>query len=138
MQRRECWGCFILIMLLIFLAGCSQHETSWTSFEGSAIDKGFPVPKEANKTDHTSNNPKMDYVRYSLNGLKEMNGIPDAYLKEIQTWGWTEHESERMGNMRAFQKGTQMIHIAVYDNYFTLMIVKEDENPAVKGISKSK
>ncbi|WP_379137135.1 hypothetical protein [Paenibacillus sp. sgz500958] len=126
------WTLFILCIIVGLLAGCGTKEPSWQSFEGALNEKSFPVPKEANSPDRTTTNVAMDYVRYSLPGLKEKQGIPEPYLKEIEAWGWSEQDDEK-GTSRVFQKDGLSVHITVHDDYFIVMVPKE-KKASIKGL----
>lgn len=130
--RRLC-TLFILCIVIGILAGCGTKEPSWQSFQGALNEKSFPVPKEANSPDRTTTNVAMDYVRYSLPGLKEKKSIPEPYLEEIEAWGWIELEKEGTGSSRVFQKDGLNVHVTVHDDYFILMVPKEKKT-SIKGL----
>ncbi|WP_410512935.1 hypothetical protein PaeBR_00065 [Paenibacillus sp. BR2-3] len=127
------WTLFILCIVMGLLAGCGTKELSWQSFEGALNEKSFPVPKEANSPDRTTTNVAMDYVRYSLPGLKEKDSIPEPYLKTIKAWGWSEQEKEETGASRVFEKDGLNVHISVHDDYFIVMVPKE-KKASIKGL----
>lgn len=117
------------------LAGCGTKEPAWETFNGALNEKEFPVPKEASSPDRTTTNVAMDYVRYSLPGLKEKKGIPEPYLETIKDWGWEEQESndEDSGSSRVFKKEGNIVHLTVHDGYFIVMIPKE-KKVTTKGL----
>lgn len=127
------WILIMAIIVSIMLAGCGTKEPSWDTFEGAMNEKSFPVPKEANSPDRTTTNEAMDYVRYSLPGLKEKNDIPEPYLNTIKEWGWTEQEDQEKAGSRVFQKNGLTVHVTVHDDYFIIMVPKEKKTPA-KGL----
>ncbi|MNC08000.1 hypothetical protein D3C75_555710 [compost metagenome] len=136
-QNRPLWILIIVCILSVSLIGCGAKEPKWDSFEGALNEKSFPVPEEASSPDRTTTNVAMDYVRYSLSGLKEKEGLPDPYLEAIEAWGWKEQKgAEDAGNSRVFQKDSLIIHLTVHDGYFIVMIPKE-KKVAIKGL-KSK
>ncbi|MCL6605980.1 MAG: hypothetical protein K6T94_24200 [Paenibacillus sp.] len=132
-RTRRFWTLIILCIAVGLLAGCGTKEPSWQSFEGALNEKGFPVPKEANSPDRTTTNAAMDYVRYSLQGLKEEDSIPDPYLDEIEAWGWSEQKKEEIGASRVFQKDGLNVHVTVHDDYFIVMVPKE-KKASIKGL----
>lgn len=136
----------LMILGTIFMIGCSQSTQTFTRFEekgvlrevdmrintnykrvsnkdhsfvASAIDPEFPVPKSAQKTNHQSNNPNIEYVRYSYQGLMNLNQR-NQYFSEIKKWGWVELKHEQMGAMHIFQKGKKRIHLTVHQDFFTI------------------
>ena len=128
------WALLILCIAVVGLvAGCGTKELSWQSFEGALNEKGFPVPKEANSPDRMTTNVAMDYVRYSLPGLKEKDSIPDPYLEAIKAWGWSEQPKEETSGSRVFQKDGLNVHLTVHDDYFIVMVPKE-KKAAIKGL----
>ncbi|AIQ33206.1 MULTISPECIES: hypothetical protein [Paenibacillus] len=128
---------FSLIMisciLTLILASCGTKEPTWDTFEGALNEKSFPVPHEANSPDQTTTNVAMDYVRYSLPGLKEKNGIPDPYMEAIKAWGWTEEEDDDSDSSGVFLKDGLTVHLTVHDDYFVVMIPKEKKT-SIKGL----
>jgi hypothetical protein len=118
------------------LAGCGAKEPAWETFDGALNEKSFPVPKEASSPDRTTTNVAMEYVRYSLPGLKEKKGVPEPYLETIKAWGWEEQSQEDSGSSRVFQKDGLIVHLTVHDGYFIVMIPKE-KKASIKGL-KSK
>lgn len=117
---------FVFGLVSVLLSGCSEEEPSWHAFDGAINEKGFPVPQDANTPDRTTANAAMDYVRYSLPGLKAKEGIPDPYMDAIEAWGWEEIKAEEVdGSSRIFKKDQSIVHITVYDDYFILMVPKE-------------
>lgn len=111
---------FMSLLTLIALTGCSL--SSQDQFVGSAIDQDFPVPKEAIKTEHKSNNPNLIYVAYELKGLNFEEGIPDYYHREIEKWGWTEKNEAQLGALYVFEKNNKTIHMTIHNGFFTLSI----------------
>ncbi len=136
-RNRPMWILLLVCILSVMLIGCGAKEPSWDGFEGALNEKSFPVPKEASSPDRTTTNAAMDYVRYSLSGLREKEGLPDPYLEAIEAWGWKEQKGdEDAGNSRVFQKDGVIVHLTVHDGYFIVMIPKE-KKVAIKGL-KSK
>lgn len=91
----------------------------------SAIRSDFPVPKEAQKTNHPSKNPDLKYVRYAYQGLMDSKKR-ERYFAEIEKWGWNEEKQEQMGSMHVFsnQKTKERVHITIHDNFFTIFFRK--------------
>ncbi|EHS59972.1 MULTISPECIES: hypothetical protein [Paenibacillus] len=135
-MRRNKWLALLVLfsVAVAILTGCVEEEPSWTSFEGAANEKTFPVPKEASKTDRASSNSDMDYVRYALPALKESDSLPAPYLEEIAAWGWTEEPNLSTSNQKVFQKNKHMVHLSVHDGSFTVLVPK-DGKTAVKSKS---
>ncbi|MNN34002.1 hypothetical protein D3C81_1477830 [compost metagenome] len=134
---RPLWILFIVCIVSVMFTGCGAKEPNWDTFEGALNEKSFPVPKEASSPDRTTTNVAMDYVRYSLSGIKEKEGVPEPYLKAIEAWGWEEQKGdEDAGSSRVFQKDGLIVHLTVHDGYFTVMIPKE-KKASIKGL-KSK
>lgn len=90
----------------------------------SAIHPEFPVPKQAQKTNHRSNNPNIIYVRYAYQGLMDLKKR-DQYFKEIEKWGWQEKKQEQMGSMHIFEKGNERIHVTIHSDFFTIFTQKD-------------
>lgn len=135
-RTQPLWILVILCIVGVMLAGCGTKEPAWETFDGALNEKSFPVPKEASSPDRTTTNVAMDYVRYSLPGLKEKKGVPGPYLEEIKAWGWEEQSNEDSGSSRVFQKEGLIVHLTVHDGYFIVMIPKE-KKVTTKGL-KSK
>ncbi|AIQ10603.1 hypothetical protein [Paenibacillus durus] len=131
-RARTLWTLLILCMVAVLLAGCASKEPSWESFEGALNEKSFPVPKEANSPDRTTTNTAMDYVRYSLPGLKENDNIPEPYSEAIQSWGWNELPAENTASSHVFQKDQLIVHLTIHDGYFIIMVPKDK-----KAVAKS-
>ncbi|HER2177912.1 TPA: hypothetical protein VJS51_001750 [Streptococcus pyogenes] len=128
--RRLVLHSFLLLGLIGVLAGCGEAGAAWTSYEGAVNEKGFPVPKVANKSDQSESNSDMDYVRYTLSGISESTSIPEVYLDEIKSWGWTEKQAKSTSNdsssLRVFAKEGHTVHLAVHDGFFTVMVPKSE------------
>ncbi|GGA51287.1 hypothetical protein [Paenibacillus physcomitrellae] len=130
MNRKTQWYLFCLlsvITMMLFIAGCNSADTAWKVYEGSAVDKSFPVPKEASKAEAALKSAKMEYVRYSVPGLKEDSKLPTAYEEEIKAWGWTEDKEEQTGSTRVFIKNNQVIQLSLQKNAFILYIPKTND-----------
>lgn len=126
MKRAQVMRTFLLICILVgMLAGCGSKAPSWESFEGALNEKSFPVPQEANSPDRTTTNAAMDYVRYSLPGLKEKEDLPEPYAKAIESWGWHELVKEKTANSYVFQKDELIVHLSVHNGYFIIMVPKD-------------
>ncbi|HEY4432020.1 MAG TPA: hypothetical protein VGN87_13415 [Paenibacillus sp.] len=123
----------ISCILTLILASCGAKEPTWDTFESALNEKSFPVPHEANSPDQATTNVAMDYVRYSLPGLKEKNGIPDPYLEAIKAWGWTEQDDDDSDSSGVFLKDGLTVHLTVHDDYFVVMIPKEKKT-SIKGL----
>ncbi|WP_238655786.1 hypothetical protein [Paenibacillus piscarius] len=134
-RTQPIWIFVILCIVGVMLAGCGTKEPAWETFNGALNEKEFPVPKEASSPDRTTTNVAMDYVRYSLPGLKEKKGIPEPYLETINEWGWEEQESndDDSGSSRVFKKEGNIVHLTVHDGYFIVMIPKE-KKVTTKGL----
>lgn len=125
-RTRLNWIVMIVCVLGVVLAGCGTTEPTWDAFEGALNEKSFPVPAEASSPDRATTNIAMDYVRYSLPGLKEKEGIPEPYLKAIKEWGWEEEKQDKNeATSRVFRKEESTVHLSVYDDYFIVMIPKD-------------
>lgn len=135
-QARPFWILLIVCIVGVTLVGCGTKEPSWDSFEGALNEKSFPVPKEATSPDRTTTNVAMDYVRYSLPGVKEKEGVPEPYLETIKAWGWEELKEDESENSRVFKKEGLIVHLTVHNDYFIVMIPKESK-VSIKGL-KSK
>ncbi|WP_237690995.1 hypothetical protein [Paenibacillus caui] len=136
---RSQWYLFCLLVaafLLLLISGCSSAEPTWKVYEGAAVEKSFPVPKEASKTETAPSNAKMDYVRYSVPGLKENSTLPAAYEKEIEAWGWTENKEAQTQSTRVFIKNNQVVQLSLQKNSFTIYVPKT-EKAAVRGLKNS-
>ncbi|WP_054954640.1 hypothetical protein [Paenibacillus dakarensis] len=125
--------------ILMVGSGCGASvKPSWESFDGAANVKSFPIPKEANKTEQTKGNSGLDYVRYSLPGLKESESLPEAYIKEIESWGWKEKKEERKGSSLVFEKGKNIVHLTVHDDYLIITVPAPLKKEAIKGLESKK
>lgn len=124
-------------MMLFVIAGCASSEPSWTNFVGAAVEKSFPVPKEASQTETALNNSKLDYVHYSLTGLKESSDVPEAYQKVIAEWGWKEKEEESTGTTRVYEKGKLVVQLTLHDDSFTVLVPKKEEKTVIQGLESS-
>ncbi|GIP30623.1 hypothetical protein J23TS9_57530 [Paenibacillus sp. J23TS9] len=138
-MRRQSWLHALLLfgIVVMLITGCGKSDSSWTTFEGAANEKTFPVPKEANRTDRNVGNTKIDYVRYSMNGLKEKESIPDVYLEKIKEWGWREITDESEDASRVFEKQNRIIHLTIHDNYFTVTVLAKGK-ATVKSTDSTK
>lgn len=128
--------CFMggVLLMLFIIAGCGTSEPTWSTFVGSAVEKSFPVPKEAKRTETAMNNSKMDYVHYSLSGLKESNSVPEAYEKAIKEWGWTEQKEESAGTTRVYHKDRLVVQLTIHDNAFTVLVPKMEGKSVIQGL----
>ncbi|MEF2968776.1 hypothetical protein V3851_23520 [Paenibacillus sp. M1] len=128
--------CFmgVVFMVLTIIAGCADSEPTWTTFVGSAVEKSFPIPKEAERTETAMNNSKMDYVHYSLSGLSESEGVPEAYQKAITEWGWTEKTEESKGTTRVYKKDKLIVQLTIHDNAFTVLVPKIEQKAVIQGL----
>lgn len=135
-QARPFWILLIVCIVGVMLVGCGTKEPSWDSFEGALNEKSFPVPKEATSPDRTTANVAMDYVRYSLPGLREKDGVPEPYLETIKAWGWEELKEDESENSRVFKNEGLIVHLTMHNDYFIVMIPKENK-VSIKGL-KSK
>jgi len=129
--------CFLLISTMMF--GCqsiektpqpivsstqsSQSQGKNQAYIPSAIHPEFPVPKQAQKTNHRSKNPNIKYIRYSFHSLMDLRKR-EQYFAEIQKWGWQEMEQEQMGTMHVFKKGEKRIHLTIHSDFFTIFTQK--------------
>ncbi len=138
-MRRRSWLHALLLfsIVMLLLAGCGKSQPSWSSFEGAANEKTFPVPKEANRTDRNVGNTKIDYVRYSMSGLKEKDSFPEEYLEKIKEWGWRENTDESEGASKVFEKQNRVVHLTIHDNYFTVTVLAKGK-AAVKSTDSTK
>lgn len=134
-RTQPLWILVILCIVGVMLAGCGTKEPAWETFNGALNEEDFLVPKEASSPDRTTTNVAMDYVRYSLPGLKEKKGVPEPYLAAIKAWGWEEQEqkADDSGSSRVFQKEGLIVHLTVHDDYFIVMIPKE-KKVTTKGL----
>ncbi|WP_150275665.1 hypothetical protein [Paenibacillus tepidiphilus] len=130
---RSLWILIMICLIGMMLVACGTKEPAFDVFEGAGIEKSFPVPKEASAPDGTTTNTAMDYVRYSLPGLKEKDGVPQAYLDEIVAWGWEEQADEDDDSSHVFHKDGINVHLSVHDGYFIVMIPKEQKT-AIRGL----
>lgn len=121
-------------MMFFVIVGCAASEPSWTTFMGSAVEKSFPIPKEAKRTETTMNNSKMDYVHYSLKGLRESSSVPEAYQKAITEWGWTEKTEESTGTTRVYSKDKLIVQLTIHDNSFTVLVPKNEDKAIIQGL----
>ncbi|MEK5234103.1 hypothetical protein NST99_00010 [Paenibacillus sp. FSL L8-0470] len=124
-RTRPMWILFIVSIVCVMLVGCGTKEPAWDAFEGALNEKSFPVPKDASSPDRTTTNVAMDYVRYSLPGLKEKDGVAEPYLEAIKAWGWEEQQDDDSGSSRVFEKDGLTVHLTIHDDYFVVMIPKE-------------
>ncbi|ANS76407.1 hypothetical protein AWM70_19015 [Paenibacillus yonginensis] len=137
MHRKTQWYLFCLlsvITMILLITGCNSADTAWKVYEGSAVDKSFPVPKEASKAEAALKSSKMEYVRYAVPGLREDSKLPTAYEEEIKAWGWTENKAEQTGSTRVFMKNNQIIQLSLQKNAFILYIPKTND-VAVQGLN---
>ncbi|MGZ7445738.1 hypothetical protein [Paenibacillus sp. TH7-28] len=128
------WG---VLMMMFVIAGCASSEPSWTNYVGAAVEKSFPVPKEASQTDNALNNSKMDYIHYSMKGLSESGGVPEAYEKVIEAWGWTEKKEESTGSTRVYEKGKKIVQLTIHDDSFTVLVPKLEDKAVIQGLESS-
>lgn len=152
-MREKTWlrALFLFCTILICLTGCGGTKMSLTSFEGAASERSFPVPKDAIKTEQPTGNQEMNYERYSLPGLKEDEGIPEAYLDAIKSWGWIEekkntrevdepseamdYSSEEDGkSSRIFYKDNKAIQVIVHDDYLIIMLPEANSKAVIQGL----
>lgn len=127
------------VTILLIGSGCgASTEPSWKTFDGAANVKSFPVPKEANKTEQTTGNSDLDYVRYALPGLKEDDSIPEAYLEEIESWGWKQKEVEDNGASLVFEKGKSIVHLSVHDDFLIITVPTQLKKQVIQGLESNK
>ncbi|MEK3732793.1 MULTISPECIES: hypothetical protein [Paenibacillus] len=137
-SRRHVAGLICAGTILLTSSACGTHaEPSWNSFNGAANVKSFPVPREANKTEQTSGNTELDYVRYALPGIKEGDDIPEPYLNEIESWGWKQRKDDS-GASLVFEKGNSIVHLTVHDGYLIIMVPSQTKKQAIQGLESKK
>ncbi|KOP65760.1 hypothetical protein AMS62_11245 [Bacillus sp. FJAT-18019] len=125
--------------ILLVGTGCgASTEPTWKSFDGAANVKSFPVPKEANKTEQTTGNSELDYVRYALPGLKEGDSIPEAYLEEIESWGWEQKETDDDSSSLVFEKGKSIVHLTVHDDFLIITVPSQLRKQVIQGLESNK
>lgn len=131
--------CFmgLVWMILLAITGCASSTPSWTKFEGSAVEKSFPVPKEASITETALNNSRMDYVHYSLSGINESSSVPEEYQQAIHEWGWTEQEDQNSGTTRVYMKDKVIVQLTIHDNSFTVLVPKQEKKTVIQGLESS-
>ncbi|WP_044482632.1 hypothetical protein [Paenibacillus antibioticophila] len=131
--------CFMsgVLMMLLIITGCTDSEPSWTTFVGSAVEKSFPVPKEAKRTETATNNTKVDYVHYSMPGLREDDPVPEPYVKAITEWGWKENTKESTGTTLVFTKDKLVVQLTMHKNAFTVLVPKMQEKTIIKGLESN-
>ncbi|WDH80487.1 hypothetical protein PUW24_20510 [Paenibacillus urinalis] len=95
-------------------------ENKNTLYIESNIQKGFPVPSNALKTESGSYNADLLVERYELEGLKFENSIPEEYVNEIVKQGWKEIKEEQMGGMRVFSKDGEKVNIVTQNGFFQI------------------
>lgn len=141
MKRRVRYPLYLMtgLLMLILIAGCTPTESSssWESFTGSSVEKSFPIPKEAKRTETALNNSKLDYVHYSLKGLMESDGVPEEYANAITQWGWTEETAESTGTTRVYKKDKLTVQLTIHDNTFTVLVPKQVEKAIIQGLESS-
>ncbi|MNJ33471.1 hypothetical protein [Paenibacillus fonticola] len=139
-QRGRAYSlCFmgVVWMVLLVITGCASSTPSWTNFEGSAVEKSFPVPKEASITETALNNSRMDYVHYSLTGIEQSSSVPEKYQQVIHEWGWTEQEDQNSGTTRVYQKDKLVVQLTIHDDSFTVLVPKQDKKTVIQGLESS-
>ncbi|MEC0370112.1 hypothetical protein [Paenibacillus chibensis] len=96
----------VLLYFLVFILcviGCSTKDEH---FNNSSLNQNFPVPKTAELQEKKENSEE-----YTLKDVKEENGLPDYYRKEIERRGWAE--IDRLGSKYTFQNGNKKINLIV-------------------------
>lgn len=137
--RRHVAGIICAGTILFTGTACgTDAEPNWDSFNGAANVKSFPVPKEANKTEQTTGNTELDYVRYALPGIKEGDDIPEPYLNEIESWGWKQRKDDESGPSLIFEKGSSVVHLTVHDGYLIITVPGQTKKQAVQGLESKK
>ncbi|RAR40697.1 hypothetical protein [Paenibacillus sp. MDMC362] len=132
-------GMICAVTIVLIGSGCgASTKPSWETFDGAANVKSFPVPKEANKTEQTTGNSDLDYVRYALPGLKGDDSIPEAYLEEIESWGWKQKEVEDNGSSLVFEKGKSIVHLSVHDDFLIITVPTQLKKQAIQGLESNK
>ena len=125
--------------ILLLGAGCgASAEVSWETYDGAANVKSFPIPKEANRTEQSKGIGELDYVRYSLPGMKEDESLPEAYLNEIKSWGWKEKKEEQKGSSLVFEKGKSVVHLTVQDDYLIVTVPSQIKKENIQGLETNK
>ncbi|SMF92748.1 hypothetical protein SAMN05661091_6002 [Paenibacillus uliginis N3/975] len=138
-SRLRIAGIICACTILIMGSACgSPSQPSWESFDGAANVKSFPIPKEANKTEQTKGNSDLDYVRYSLPGLKESDSLPEPYLEVIESWGWKEKKEEQKGSSLVFEKGKSIVHLTVHDDFLIITVPAPLKKEAIQGLESKK
>lgn len=132
-------GMICAVTIVLIGTGCgASTKPSWETFDGAANVKSFPVPKEANKTEQTTGNSDLDYVRYALPGLKGDDSIPEAYLEEIESWGWKQKEVEDNSSSLVFEKGKSIVHLSVHDDFLIITVPTQLKKQAIQGLESNK
>lgn len=97
------FGILCIMIFILCVIGCSPKDEP---FNHSSLNQDFPVPKTAELQE------KQEYSEeYAFKDVKEENGLPDYYRKEIERRGWVE--ADRLGSKYTFQNGDKKIHLIV-------------------------
>ncbi|MFY4775369.1 hypothetical protein [Metabacillus sp. RGM 3146] len=108
------------MFLLLIQTPLSVHLPAGFSragqFHSSLIDETFPVPSAAKEISY-----KKNVLKYELPGIREEQGIPKDYLKELNAKGWKESKKDRMGAQSIFRKGKQEMRLIYLTDEFYLI-----------------
>lgn len=100
--------------LILCVTGCSPKDEP---FNHSSLNQDFPVPKTAELQE------KQEYSEeYAFKDVKEENGLPDYYRKEIEKRGWVE--ADRLGSKYTFQNRDKKIHLIVLTEKIIIELIK--------------
>lgn len=123
---------FILLLLALVTAGCSNVYNHEEGYRMAHINSGFPVPKNAyeiNPEDCVGEISKA--AKYELKGIGDEDGNPqEQYLQTIEEWGWTDQVEQRRGAIHYYEKNGKVMLLNIHRDVFDVFEVVE--NPALR------
>lgn len=120
----------LLIFLLIVsvMAGCSNVYSEEEGYRMAVINHGFPVPKNASEIRAEICTTEIaKSAKYKLNDIGGNQGEPPAhYLAEIEDWGWTELEDQRVGNVHYYKKEGKIMSLVFQKHIFDVFEMSDE------------
>lgn len=119
---------FIFLLIVSVLVGCSNVYSEEEGYRMAVINHGFPVPKNASEIrPEICTTEIAKSAKYKLKDIGGEQGEPPMhYLAEIEEWGWTELEDQRVGNIHYYKKEGKIMSLVFQKNVFDVFEMSDE------------